>query len=520
MRHGGQSGVRIMNSPESSSKSGLAVPPTSLPIPRPPHDQVSILLAKVQALEKKIREHEFHSHLYIPDHTHTPSPTNAKTQIKVPGHAHTPALPAVNSVHKAHAGSTVPPPLKVASKPDTIASSSQIHPTFPELNQPGGTAIALGGHFNVFTPTPRPVPTTTHYIPTAPYQPVQIPPHLSSSHNDGRVRNRPRGGPLHPPPALAVPMIPQPPQVIAPAIPPPRHDQQQHMPVGHQHMDPIAHAPIPQPTIPPAHPPANPAMQDPLPPVMDQPTPPLPPPAPVVPSAWSSTVTDPPVPSVTPTSNPNKNTNAKPVGNSNNVNNNNSNNNAPTTTNTANSNQAPPTEEPIGNANGGNGNGGKRTEWNNNNSGQQRANNLENPPPKSSSSESNQIQTQPPTGEFEGSQAREMVVDQLTGMIAGNQNTSNAERNMVRDWLSGIEELPALFLGLTWAERQNMMRQQTAQSLLNNNNMNSNSQADMAAQTGQGGFYRDPFTGVLDPFYVQTTNSPWNQRSPFTTGWW
>ena len=548
-----QSGLRAMNKlhPSTSthglvhiSKKASTAAPTSIPIPRPPQDPVSLLMAKVQALEKKIQEHEFHSHQFIPDHTHTPSPTPGKTHAhnNIPTHTHTPSVPANNKV-TAH--STMTPPDRVARKPDSIASPSRIHHTFP-----GGTGgIALGGRFGVFSPTPGPIPTTTHYMPSVqPYQPVHMPPHLSNSHGNGVQGDRPRGGPLHPPPpAHAVPMIPQPPQIVAPSIPrPSKHNH--HMPVVHQPIDPVAHAPIPGPTRQPpmpqpqptAHPmgpmvnqpinqqviqPVNPSMQGTLPPVINRQTQamPLPEQGAYI-STWTTTVTDAPLPSVSPPIVGNKNSNvnnAGPVDTANNANANN-NNGANVNSNTVDTNANPqpaptPAEDPVvstnTNSNGAtSGTSTKRSEWNNNNSGQQKAAGLENPPPKPSS-ESNTIQTQPPAGEFEGSQAREMVVDQLTGMIAANQNASTAERTMVRDWLSGIEELPTLMLGLTWADRQNM--RQNPPALINNNEIASGQTAG-----GQGGFFRDQFAGVFDPFYVQTTNSPWSQRSPFTSGWW
>lgn len=68
---------------------------------------ISRLLAKVESLEKTIKNHELHAHAHIPDHTHTPHPlllglssTLAPT-VKVPkeqnpvvdGHAHVSAYP-------------------------------------------------------------------------------------------------------------------------------------------------------------------------------------------------------------------------------------------------------------------------------------------------------------------------------------------------------------------------------------------------------------------------------------------
>lgn len=515
IRHGGQSGINVVN--RNPARPGSTPATSSVAIPRPPEDQVSILLAKVQALEKKIREHEFHSHKYIPDHTHTPAPKEKKTQNNNnPVHSHTPPLPSVGVVNRVRDSSTFLPPVKVASKPLAIASTSQINPPFVSIRKPGGTAVSLGGPFDFYSPTPMPLPTTTHYIPTIPYQPVQIPPHLSSSHPD-MGHEKPRRGPLHPPPALAPPMIPAPPQVLPPSIPPPtRHDHQpQHVPVMQQQIEPVAHAPIHPPAKPVGHQapiamvrqPVEPIVQNTAPPVVQNPTPSAPP-LPPVPDTWAPAPTDAPLPPTVPqvilaettNNNVHKKSTTTHVASTNNA--------KPTTVNNDPLPSQPPTEEPAG--------GAKRTEWNNNSSGQGKAANLENPPTNKPSTENNQSPTQLPTGEFEGSQAREMVVDQLTGMIAGNQNTSNAERNMVRDFLSGIEELPALFLGLTWAERQNVMRQQTAQPL------NTNTDPSLTGQSSQRTFYRgDPFAAsVFDPFYVDTTNNPWGQRSPFTAGWW
>ncbi|WAR03865.1 ANPRC-like protein [Mya arenaria] len=178
-------------------------------VPPPPNDAVSVLLARVQMLERKIKMHEAHSHDIIPNHTHTPAPILPHTHT-IPYHTNTP--PTVHEHHVARHNGPFFGPQQLASNMNPLI------PQQPQNNSPlpSSHSVALQQQSTLIN------------------QPVNQP--ISVINQPPQLVNQP---------ILAINQPQQPVNQHTPIIHQPQQPINQHIPVIHQPQQPVnQHIPV------------------------------------------------------------------------------------------------------------------------------------------------------------------------------------------------------------------------------------------------------------------------------------